>query len=1076
MLAVTPSAVLTPTFSDPHFVDQAVWTGLNQPMTVRWATDDRAFVAEKGGVVKEFDSLSDTTPTVVVDLRTQVDNYWDRGLESIALDPNFLTGSPYLYIFIVYDAPLYPTGSYGTTAPIWNDNCPSPPGSTTDGCVVSSELLRVPVDTTTNVASGPAQVLVHDWCQQFPSHAGGAMVFDSSGNLVVTGGDGASFSGQDYGQRGGTLPNTTSPLIPLNPCNDPETVTGSNPGTVTVSTAEGGSLRAQQVRISDLRNGMSTSLDGTVIRVNPATGAGVPTNPLASSSDANQQRIMANGFRNPFRMTSRPGTDELYVGDVGDQTWEEIDMIVPPNTALTPTTIPNFGWPCYEGPAIDPAWQSLGTNLCNNLYGQANAITQPVYTYSHYNSNNPDGPCFVGDSNGKMSSSISGLAFYEGAKDGSVEFGSASSTDYKGALFFTDYSRNCLAVLFPDVNGHPDPNSMVQIASNLSHPVDLVTGAGGDLFYVDLDGGVVHRIVYHTDPIASIAPVPVFLGPGVAHLNGSASSDPDPNDYIVSWNWYLQGQSDTSGAPDATGATYDWNVPSAGVFPVRLKVVTHLGYTASTEYDVDASDAPPVPVIDTPLDSLTWTVGDSIDFSGHATDPEDGNLPAAKLSWELVIHHCPAGIELCHLHFIETYPGVDSGSFIAPDHEYPSWLELRLTATDSHNVSVTTLINLCPKTSTLSAKASVSGIQVFVDGTAQPNPPTPLTYIRGGLATVNAPVTVVSGGKRYRFVSWSDGGGAVHDVVVNPDISITATYVLDAPDTCAAATTTSPIGSWLTDYLNGDGTTANHDENWFKFTLTSTRRVVMTAGSLPVDAKLELRSSCSTVLATSDHTGTRYEQITKVLGAGTYRLHVIGNGGAHSTTPYVVRFRQLSSGAPVLSSVAVRNGSTVTVSGEVLNNTGATSGKVTVTATFLNGTKTVATLKGSAFAYRIGSGGVSPFRLSGTVPTYTSVKLTTTWASPSSGPTLVVTGVVYAAGAGGTTLEKVTVKNTGTKTAKSPAVGRTWYGPRGEVLGVGFASGSPTSLAPGKSATYTVTRPAGFTTLQAAATSWRAIL
>ena len=49
------------------------------------------FVAEKRGTIKVFDSLSDTTPTTFVDLSSQVDNYWDRGLLGMALPPNFPT-------------------------------------------------------------------------------------------------------------------------------------------------------------------------------------------------------------------------------------------------------------------------------------------------------------------------------------------------------------------------------------------------------------------------------------------------------------------------------------------------------------------------------------------------------------------------------------------------------------------------------------------------------------------------------------------------------------------------------------------------------------------------------------------------------------------------------------------------------------------------------------------------------------------------------------------------------------------------------------------------------------------------
>jgi hypothetical protein len=52
--------------------------------------------------------------------------------------------------------------------------------------------------------------------------------------------------------------------------------------------------------------GDPTGLDGTILRVDPATGAGMPGNPFASSTDANARRIIALGLRNPFRITFRP--------------------------------------------------------------------------------------------------------------------------------------------------------------------------------------------------------------------------------------------------------------------------------------------------------------------------------------------------------------------------------------------------------------------------------------------------------------------------------------------------------------------------------------------------------------------------------------------------------------------------------------------------------------------------------------------------------------------------------------------------------------------------------------------------
>ena len=64
------------------FREEIALSGLTNPTVVRFVPDGRVFVAEKGGRIKVFDSLSDTTPTVFADLSTNVHNFWDRGLTS----------------------------------------------------------------------------------------------------------------------------------------------------------------------------------------------------------------------------------------------------------------------------------------------------------------------------------------------------------------------------------------------------------------------------------------------------------------------------------------------------------------------------------------------------------------------------------------------------------------------------------------------------------------------------------------------------------------------------------------------------------------------------------------------------------------------------------------------------------------------------------------------------------------------------------------------------------------------------------------------------------------------------------
>ena len=115
-----------------------------------------------------------------------------------------------------------------------------------------------------------------------------------------------------------------------------------------------------------------------------------------------------------------------------------------------------------------------------------------------------------------------------------------------------------------------------------------------------------------------------------------------------------------------------------------------------------------------PSPSLTWAVGDAIAFSGHATDHTGAALPASALTWTLLIHHCTA-VGSCHIHDIQTFVGA-SGSFSAPDHPYPSYLELQLTATDSAGRNATASVALQPKTVDLTMASVPSGLSLIVSG------------------------------------------------------------------------------------------------------------------------------------------------------------------------------------------------------------------------------------------------------------------------------------------------------------------------------------------------------------------------
>jgi glucose/arabinose dehydrogenase/PKD repeat protein len=741
------------------FHEREVFSGLTAPTSLAFSPDGRVFVAEKSGVIKVFDSLTDPTPTVFADLSNEVYNYWDRGLLGIVLDPEFPT-KPYVYVLYTRDAE---PGE--AQVPKWggssaSDTCPSPPGPTTDGCVVTGRLSKLTVVGDTMIAETP---LITDWCQQFPSHSIGDLAFGPEDDLFVSGGEGANFNSADWGQSG----------EPVNPCGDPPGGVGA---TLSAPAAEGGALRAQDVRtLAD-----PTGLDGAVLRIDPNTGEGVAGNPFGSSSDANARRIVAFGLRNPFRLTVRPGTGEVWVGDVGWGTWEEIDRISNP----AGPSAANFGWPCYEGgdggvSIRQGAYEGAGLDLCKSLYAAGPAaVAAPYYAYEHSAQVVPGESCATG------SSSTSGLAFYGG---------SSFPARYDGALFFADYSRNCIWAMLPGAGGLPDPAKIEPFDEGAAAPVNLIEGPGGSLYYPDLSGGKIWRISYTADngfPVASATATPNYgLAPLSVQLDARDSSDPNPGD-TLSYAWDLDGDGQFD---DSTEAAPRYTYTTNGTHVAKVRVTDGLGASDVASVPIQVGNTPPSVSITAPSPSLTWAVGDHISYSATATDPQDGTLPPSAYKWKIIVHHCPSN---CHLHVLEEVSGVKSGSLVAPDHEYPSWLEIQLTVTDSGGLTATQSVEVHPKTVNLNLETSPPGIDLDVNDLSTSTAGSAITLIQGSTATLSAPSPQTVGGTQYVFQSWSDGGGAAHNVVVGKDETLKATFAAaseapkGAPSAAAAAAPT----------------------------------------------------------------------------------------------------------------------------------------------------------------------------------------------------------------------------------------------------------------------------------------------
>ena len=603
---------------------------VTEATSVAFAPDGTAFLALKTGIIKSFDYNSGTgtfehwtTATNFADLTTNVNNYWDRGLTGIALDPQFGTaGHNFVYVNYTYNrdprdaTPVVP--KWGVPGQQY-DECPAP--ATTDppraGCVVMMRVTRL---TAVKNAlgwemTGPETQLLASGCFQFGSHASGDVAFGPDGKLYASAGEGASFDTMDYGQY-------------ANPCADPGD--------------EGGSLRSQDYRSASDALGV----DGTIVKMDPVTGF-TPSQATANSW------LVAYGQRNPWRLTFRQGTNELWSGDVGGSEWEEVNRIPDVTQVTSPI---NRGWPCYEGSftgsQVQQGWNSLDKPLCETLYPQGlSAVSAPYFSYQ------TRGPLLTpGEDCENQTSSVSGIAF-----------GSASSNypaQYKGAMFFSDYARSCVWMLGKKPNGDPDPTVIHPFVQDAETPVDLVAGPGGDLYYVDYgldDLGVptenaagVHRIVYtgsNAAPTARIVATPTSgPAPLTVSFDGTTSTDPDGD--TLSYAWDL----DANGSYETPGPTPSKQY-AVGTYNVGLRVDDGHGHTSTATQQIQAGNSAPVlgTVIACPDADLVGRADDQLLGDGHRrpagspsslgvlVEPGHPALPRRRVP-HAQPHHLPGGL------------------------------------------------------------------------------------------------------------------------------------------------------------------------------------------------------------------------------------------------------------------------------------------------------------------------------------------------------------------------------------------------------------------------------------------------
>ena len=278
---------------------------------------------------------------------------------------------------------------------------------------------------------------------------------------------------------------------------------------MTPPTAEGGALRSQDMRTA----GDPTSADGAILRVNPDTGAALPDNPNAGSADPMTRRIVAHGFRNPFRMTVRPGTGEIWAGDVG---WNDLGGDRPHRRRRRPRS-PTSAGRATRARRGRARYDNLNLNLCESLYTQgAGAHAAPYYTYNHADKVVPGEACPSGASSVVRARVLLRHPFPARYRNGAL-------------------LRRLLAQLHLVHAGRRQRPAGSRPARDVRlrrrRLVNLPVGPDGALYYPDLNNGAIRRIGYRPrtrlrprgrppHPTSGAAPLTV-------QFDGSASSDPE---------------------------------------------------------------------------------------------------------------------------------------------------------------------------------------------------------------------------------------------------------------------------------------------------------------------------------------------------------------------------------------------------------------------------------------------------------------------------------------------------------------------------------------------------------------------
>jgi PKD repeat protein/glucose/arabinose dehydrogenase len=712
------------------FVEQAMVTGLNAPVGMTWDANGRGYLWEKAGRVWIVEN-GVRLPQPLLDISEEVGDWRDHGCLGFTLDPDFLNNGRVYLMYLVdrhhlmnFGTPSYnpATNEYNaaTIARITRYTATGPSYLSVDPASRFVLLGEVP-------GAGPASL--HE------SHSNGTLVFGRDGTLLASMGDGASYSSIDVG-------------------NAPESY-------ATQALADG--IIRPEENVGAFRSQMLNSFNGKVLRLDPETGDGVPSNPWFDPADPRspRSRSWALGLRNPFRMTLEPGTGSsdpaaadpgvLYIGDVGYQFWEEVSVC--DRGGL------NFGWPLWEGLEPHPAYTaSLTPNrdapnplfngvTCTQQYFHFQDLLKQVPPASIGTHPNPCDPSqqiplsifpttharpIIDWFHGNRSrcgafDGMQGITFdlddplspvtgprFGGfcAIGGPYMEGNAFPEEYRRSSFHGDFAQGWVRRIKCDEQRRPV--SVHNFATGLGALVWLGAGPDDCLWYIKINTNELRRICYGSPialPPVAVATQDVQYGPGplFVNFNGAGSYDPAGGTLTYLWD-FGNGFTSTLVNPSRIYS------PPPGVltnYTVVLTVTNGQGLSNTDTLLVSVNNTPPVVQITSFADGATYPLGVDSLFTLEAlvTDAEHGPNELTY-AWQTTLHVNG-----------QTYPGPWDSDLVSSMTTGGAGCEaeqvhysVSLTATDAGGLSTTVVHHLLPRCAEVPPIAVILASSAFGDG------------------------------------------------------------------------------------------------------------------------------------------------------------------------------------------------------------------------------------------------------------------------------------------------------------------------------------------------------------------------